>query len=328
MAEPSPFESLHLRILVGVDAKGLAAPAVERALSLVERYSDAAVPLAAKLRLVHAVKVPKHLFPGHAAEELEGIHGELFARARTTLSEVLRPVFEGAGVAGDAVGDVLSVVPGRPVDVLLHQSDDARANLILLGPHEKRAVFDFGSTARGILARTQIPAWNQIESPEAIERILVPTDFSECSDRALDYAVSLASAFGASIRLLHCMALPTFAGTSTANEPLYPTYVIDHEREHVKERLHELAASRSGGGVEIEPMFVEGEVPDAILRLVDTADLVCMGKRGYSRLSRLMLGNVAYSVLKRSPRPVVVLPEVRRAWFGDGPLEAVPAASA
>ena len=55
---------LHLRILVAVDERGLARPAIERGLELALRHGDLAAPLSTKLRLVHAVRVPSPLWPG------------------------------------------------------------------------------------------------------------------------------------------------------------------------------------------------------------------------------------------------------------------------
>ena len=322
--EPQRDSNLNLRMVVGVDERGLALPAIERALELAQQYADPSLPLSSRVRLVHAVRVPPPLWPGLSEKELSLMHGQALNRSREAVIETVRPLFREVGLDVKALEDVLRVVPGRPADALLRHGEEMGANLLLLGPHGERAFMDFGSTARAVLAKAQAPIWNQFEAPKDVDRILVPVDFSECSEHALDYACSLAQVMEASVRVMHCMELGSFAMSVSPKEPIYPTYVIDSERKHTREALHKLVDEHDWGGVKHESVFHEGEVREAILQEAEKADLVVMGKRGHSRLSRFLLGNVAYSVLKRASVPVLVLPEVRQPWFGEGRLEPAP----
>ena len=57
-------------------------------------------------------------------------------------------------------------------------------------------------------------------------------------------------------------------------------------------------------GVPRDAQFLDAEPVETILELARDHDLVVMGTHGRSALSSVVLGSVAYSVLKRSERPV------------------------
>jgi nucleotide-binding universal stress UspA family protein len=70
----------------------------------------------------------------------------------------------------------------------------------------------------------------------AVKRILVPTDFSEASDAALNYGIGLAQAFGAQLYLLH---VPGETGVNF--EADFPMIQFENA---VRERLDTLVGPR------------------------------------------------------------------------------------
>jgi nucleotide-binding universal stress UspA family protein len=60
-------------------------------------------------------------------------------------------------------------------------------------------------------------------------------------------------------------------------------------------------------GVEHDAAFVEGMPVDEIVSRSRNADLVIMGTHGRTGLASALLGSVAYAVLERTTRPVVVV---------------------
>src|SRR5262245_11845789 len=62
------------------------------------------------------------------------------------------------------------------------------------------------------LARTGVrKAFGEGQRTLAIKKILVPTDFSPTSEKALQYAIRFAEQFGAQLILLHVIERPIFA---------------------------------------------------------------------------------------------------------------------
>jgi nucleotide-binding universal stress UspA family protein len=134
--------------------------------------------------------------------------------------------------------------------------------------------------------------------------ILVPVDFSAYSERALDYACSLAEKLGAKLHLVHAIGagLPELSAVMTDS-------MIATLREGSLAELQKIAKAREGiakfGKVMVEP----GDARDAILSAAKAcdADLIVIGSHGRRGLTRLVLGSVAEDVVRRAPCPVLVV---------------------
>lgn len=135
-----------------------------------------------------------------------------------------------------------------------------------------------------------------------IRNILVPTDFSETSDRALDYAVRLAGVFGATLHLMHVVEMPLIA------DPLpgammwaYPSPAVMEEARHFLEDLRARVCVRSR--IEIG----KGVPWRAILAYADEMpiDLIVMATHGRRGIARVLLGSTTEAVLRRAKCPVL-----------------------
>src|SRR5262249_32286714 len=99
---------------------------------------------------------------------------------------------------------LVEVVEGHPAEVLLEETRRRKAGLLVLGTHEKRAFLDFGNTLRALYAKSPVPVWVQPGPVAPIRRILAAVDLSEHSLHALGAACTLAKAFAAEVRAVHC----------------------------------------------------------------------------------------------------------------------------
>ena len=298
---------LFRRILVGVDSKGLASDAVVRGVRL-------AHALDAGLELVHAVEPVPTLWPGINEQELAALYASTLAAARTKTLGKLRAALRDAGLEETPPEPLLRVCLGHPARVVLDRCEELRADLIVLGPHAKRSVFDFGATARAVLSRTTVPLWHQVGPVGPIRSVLVAADFSDHSRAALEYACALARQLEASVTVFHCYEPPSFAYEPGAENP-EPTYVIDQERDEAQQELERWTASSQWDPVRVEARFAEGRPLDTVLQQATKADLIVMGTHGRTGLSRFLLGSVAYGVLKQAPCPVLVVPSTRQSWL-------------
>lgn len=146
-----------------------------------------------------------------------------------------------------------------------------------------------------------------------IVTILVPTDFSPRSDRALEVANAVARRHGSAVHVAHCLPFPDFAVLSA--EPVYvPPQLVERlyerQQEHATQRLGEIEAKGLAG-----QHHLRREAPvDGILQTASDigADLIVMGSHG-AGASRFLLGSVAEKVARRSMAPVLVVREEREA---------------
>jgi universal stress protein A len=141
-----------------------------------------------------------------------------------------------------------------------------------------------------------------------IRHILVPTDFSESSQRALDDAVVLAQAFGAKLTLFHVVELPSYV--TDAHTPVDVSMALrDDLQRHAQRELAKLPREGSGTPVEIARRVVVGVPHQQILEaaVAEQVDWIVMATHGRTGLRHLVMGSVAERVLRTAPCPVLTI---------------------
>ncbi len=151
--------------------------------------------------------------------------------------------------------------------------------------------------------------------------ILVPTDFSKCSDVALDLAARLAHDHGAALELLHVVDVADLPLDAMIHPPAHPAgiTVAEHTRTLADRELADRLA-RLPVPVEIRRAYsTHGSPSRAILDHAKqtNADLIVMGTHGRTGLAHLLVGSVAEKVVRHSPIPVLTI---------RGPANAEPTA--
>ena len=149
-----------------------------------------------------------------------------------------------------------------------------------------------------------------------ITRILVPLDFSEITQRVLDYALLIAAQNQAELVLMHAVHVPPLVETNTWLDPLLSPTVEQDLRLQLKataeKTLAEMQARCVQAGVSTTTSVCEG-VPNAeIINCAEknNADLIIMGSQGHSAVSRFLIGSTAERVVRRSHLTVLcVKPE-------------------
>jgi len=138
-----------------------------------------------------------------------------------------------------------------------------------------------------------------------IRRILVPTDFTETSDHALDWAIGIATPLGAKITLMHSYEIPLVGfpdGTIIAT-PELATKIADASQK----ALDAVVEKRKAAGVVLDTILREGVAWEEINAVADDIDasLIVIGTHGRRGLTRALLGSVAENVIRTAHRPVV-----------------------
>lgn len=135
-----------------------------------------------------------------------------------------------------------------------------------------------------------------------IEKILVPVDFSEFSDRAVKAAIQLGEKFDAQIALLHVITL--------FHEDVDEETRLKNYEKKIEGKLgaHKTAATKKGVGV--KSTLLRGfSAADIILEYVEQNDfgLIVMGSHGRTGIKHLLHGSVSERVVRLSSIPVLTI---------------------
>ena len=145
------------------------------------------------------------------------------------------------------------------------------------------------------------------------KHILLPTDGSKLSDRAVQRGIELAKAVGARVTSVH--VIPEFR--IMADESFVLPTSADLKRKYdkaAKQRAEKMLAKvterATEAGVKADSVSVMGDVPYE--QIIDTAkkckcDLIMMASHGRRGLSGLLLGSETSKVLTHSKIPVLVV---------------------
>jgi nucleotide-binding universal stress UspA family protein len=144
--------------------------------------------------------------------------------------------------------------------------------------------------------------------------ILVPTDFSECADLALEHGIFLANQFEGELHLLHVAELPTIT------LPDFPADLFEVARTQGLSRMRDLIEQQEVTLPPTKRVVMAGTpsepAADVIVEYAKAngMDFIVMGTHGRRGARRLFLGSVTEEVARRAPCPVLTMRAGRKAW--------------
>lgn len=144
-----------------------------------------------------------------------------------------------------------------------------------------------------------------------IKRILVPTDFSECSENAIRYAAHFAKDINASeIILLHAYKMPVTYGEMTI-AAIADDLIAEQEQEVELDFVNQVNRLPELQKVPHSFIHKNALIDDAIPVLAEelSIDLIIMGTKGAHGINEIVLGTNTYVVTKKSKYPVLIIPQ-------------------
>ena len=137
--------------------------------------------------------------------------------------------------------------------------------------------------------------------------ILVPVDFSQHSEAALDYAVELSVKLGAKVHLLNVIGVPAM-GVPELGVALTASFIESIVKES-QAALDKLADARRSKATIGDAMLRTGDARDVILQTAEEvgAELIVMGTHGRRGVGRMLLGSIAEAVVRTASCPVLTV---------------------
>jgi nucleotide-binding universal stress UspA family protein len=149
--------------------------------------------------------------------------------------------------------------------------------------------------------QTPIPAKRE----HLFKNILLATDFSPASERALEYAASLARRYGSTIFLTHVIALDDYPLVS----PEYSAYEI--QKMHAEAKLGFREILKSGQMIELDykVLIPEGKLWPSIEPLIKgyDIDLLVVGTHGIGAVQKVLIGSGAEEIFRKARVPVLTV---------------------
>jgi len=295
-------ETLRIKlILCPIDFSEFSERAYRHALSLAEHYQ-------AKLVAQHVVELWRH--PSASFVASAGLYEE-FGRAlgksgMKQLQEFMKNHPQGE------IQPELVLQEGIAADSILSFAQAQKTDVIVMGTHGWRG-FDrlmLGSVTDRVMRGAPCPVLVVCKPPHdsvaagkerthvhQLSRILFCADFSENSERALNYAISATEEYGAELTLLHVM-----------EESPSPAK-LEQAIAAVKERLDQLIPAEGRKTLNIKTAVRIGKPFWQIIQFALEAqiDLVAMGVRGRGELDLAVFGSTTYRVMQLGSCPVLAV---------------------
>jgi len=261
----------------------------------------------AAIHLVHAYQANVASL-GYEGAALADLSQEIRRSARKRLEDAHKRLDQvGVGVVTSHLAECAD-----PTLAIRDTIERSNGDLVVMGTHGYRGLKHafLGSVTERTIRSVGCPVL-AVKGPArdesaAIEKILVPSDFSAHSKVAGTLAAKLASQWGASLDFLHAVELPPDCSA-------YLTGVTDTVEFQVRagaaKRLDLAAAEINCEGLPVGRFLQRGVPEDVIADQAEKmgSDLIVMGTRGQTGLAHFLIGSVAERTLRSAPCSVLVV---------------------
>ena len=146
-------------------------------------------------------------------------------------------------------------------------------------------------------------------------KVLVPTDFSDESNRALEYALFFGAAMDIKVLVLHVADSRALNAIQMSYGDLADSFIDDHSFEDMAQEIKNAMKQSIKDGINFEhnvevTMHVREGIPyDQIIKFAaeKEVDFICIGAMGHTALEDMMMGSVSSKVARRAACPVFLV---------------------
>ncbi len=271
----------------------------------------------AQVSLLHVFDISQLLGLGWSLYG-ESLEGEVLARMQSDAAAALDKFLGDIGVHDEEIK--LITARGKPFVEIIRAAREEDVDMIVMGTHGRKGLelLFMGSNAEKVVRKAPCSVMtvrhnedNPVE-PFPPKKIMVPTDFSLTSERAMATASTLAAQYECKMILLHVLsdlrmedALHWIDYTSTTKSQ------EEIEAEIRNRAFRELDAfiEKFPGDIKVEPMVVEERPADGIVHIAESENvsLIVMGTHGRTGISHLLMGSTAEKVVRSSECAVLTI---------------------
>lgn len=262
----------------------------------------------AKLYVIHVAQPPFVAYPEYAyTEVLAGVFRDLRGHAEKQLADFMKD--RACHATQHGIQAECTLVEGAIPSSILDFAESNTVDLIVMGTHGLRATDrrTLGSVTEKVLRKASCPVLairnpghsfvvpGEARDAVRLRKILYCTDFSDNSERARDYAFSLAVEYGAEITLLHVLEeIPRSEDAESA---------MNQAKEWLRAIIPPEAVSRCASPIKVRI----GQAYQEIVQMAveNETDLIVLGVRGRSIVDIALFGSTAYRVIQIGPCPVL-----------------------
>jgi nucleotide-binding universal stress UspA family protein len=149
-----------------------------------------------------------------------------------------------------------------------------------------------------------------------LKSVLVATDMTESSDKALEHGIAIARHYGATLYVAYVVSSMGF----TLAGPEAVQCAVEVSRRDIDSLVAQLFVSGKLFGIEVQPVVLQGNVDtemDSFVR-AHQIDLIVVGTHGRRGMSRLFFGSTAQLIAKCCCCPVLTVgPHASGPWLGN-----------
>jgi nucleotide-binding universal stress UspA family protein len=141
---------------------------------------------------------------------------------------------------------------------------------------------------------------------EFYRNIVIATDGSENTQKAVSYGIEIAKLSGATVHALYVVDTTSFSSIpmDAGWEAMYDTL-----REEGEKAISEVKERGKVSGIEVREVLLEGHPSNEIINFAENnnVDLIVVGTLGKTGLDKFLMGSVAEKVVRGSKVPVLVV---------------------
>lgn len=228
----------------------------------------------------------------------------------------IETIMEKAGGEGIEWEPVISV--GQPVDEITSVVNEKNIDLVITATHGRSGLkrLFLGSVTERLMRAIACPLLLfKVDNPESdtqviqrfpFRRILVGCDFSEDSNRAVEFGISMSQEFESELHLVHVVeptAYHEFFRLPSGPEELLQKDLYDS----IQQKLETLIPEDALNWCTAKSTVLVGKPYAEIVRYaaINEIDLICLGVRGHGMVEEILIGSTTDRVVRRAPCPVL-----------------------
>lgn len=281
-------DSYFQKLVVSVDGSPYSLQAEELAANLAKNFSSKVTLLHVVPHAIRHQSTRYYDLPTKLREEIESSFAQ---KGRGVVSQA-RAVFDQEGIKTDTILEEFA----DPAETILQVAREKKSDGLILGNRGTSEVKEFalGGVAEKVVRHAECPVLI-VKKKTPFSKILVAVDGSKLSQKALEHAVQLAKKYGSQITLLNVA------------QTMLPQVRADTAKS-MGERVVSEAESKVKG-IKVDKRVELGHPAKTIIDVAKKGgyDVIALGSRGLSPVSRFFLGSVSDHVARDSECTVLIV---------------------